>query len=396
MRGDRDLSHPMPRVLRAALAVALACTWLVMGAMPADAAIDWGVQSPGPGERVTGSFTLTAFVDTFRDNRAEAVRARFRKGEQPVGAVRNLQRQSESEQGPGVVRSTWATSMSPESLANGMYTVEVSVVNAVHRDGSPWRGHEIAIDAPPVAKLETVRVADAQARKVEVRWVRSGAPDMRRYVVQRAKAGGNFTDVHTAGAGDSTVHTDVVPEDGEYRYRVKAVRAGADGGDREAVSEPRSVTVTPTASGRPENNDGDNSGPLAPRPSDGSDGSEDPGEAGEGAQRRSGGASAPRLSPRNRNGGGNEARQGQASAPDVAGPNPNSQFRQELDYGVELPEFEREVTERVAAADDAVRDGGTLTVYDRDLQTDQFLVPVATGLVFVLGGLHIRRFLQPA
>lgn len=383
MTSAPSLPHPLFRVLYAALALALAAGWILADAVPAQAALNWGVESPGGGATVESSFTLTAYVESFRDDRVEAVRARLRRGDQQVGDVRNLERQSETDAGqPGVRRSTWSSPVGIDSFANGTYTVEVSAVNRIYPEGSRWEGHEIVLDAPPVAKLETVRVSDASAREVQVRWVRSSAPDMKRYVVQRAQGGGPFTDVHTAGAADPTEYTDKVPEDGEYVYRLKAVRAGADGGEREALSEPRGVKVTPESSGRPQ---GDGSGPLAPQERTDEPGAPPP-------PRRSGVTTTPRLA--SRNGAGGERNQSSAETPRVATapPNANAEFQEQLDYGVELPEWEREVTERVASGTSA--DGGTLRIFDRADTQQSRLTGVAAGLVFVLGGLHIMRFLN--
>jgi len=371
------LPHPLLRVLHGllALGLALAATWLVGTPSPAgaQAVTNWGVESPGPGQVVAGAFTLTGFVEALQDHRVDAVRSRLRRGDQPVGPVRNLQRTGDAPVGPGMRRSTWTTSVDTASLANGTYVVEVSVVSALHPEGSPWQGHQIIIDAPPVAQLETARVTDGDARTVEVRWVRSSAPDLIRYVVQRASGGGEFADVHTATSADATTHVDTTPEHGAYRYRVKVVRSGADGGEREAVSEPHSVDVKPGASGRPEG-DGEPSGPLGSR-------DQDPdGDAAAPGPRRSG-TSAPRLSTGSRPGG-------RARSPNVAAPgNPNSTFEEHLDYGVSPPPV-------WDSEDLAQGDEGTLTVFDREMSAQNALVPVAGGLVLTLFGLHIVRFLR--
>lgn len=375
------LAHPLLRVLYGllALGLALAATWLVGAPAPAkaQAVANWGVESPGPGQVVAGPFTITGFVEALQEHRVDAVRSRLRRGDQPVGPVRNLQRDGDAPAGPGMRRSTWKTSMDIDSLPNGTYAVEVSFVSSLYPDGSPWQGHQIIVDAPPVAKLETARVTDGDARTVEVRWVRSSAPDLIRYVVQRASGGGEFTDVHTATSADATTHVDTTPEHGEYRYRIKVVRSGADGGEREAVSEPRTVDVKPGASGRPEG-DGEPSGPL------GSRGEAPDSDAAPGPRRS--GTSAPRLSS-----GGGSGRTGgsggRAQSPNVAAPdNPNSTFEEHLDYGVPPPQWDSDEL--------AQGDAGTLTVFDREVSPQNALVPVAGGLVLTLFGLHIVRFLR--
>lgn len=391
MTAATDLPHPAVRAVYGLLALAVGAGWLVAAALPAQAALAWGVESPGAGSVVEGSFTITAYVESFQDESVDAVRSRFRRGDQPVGDVRNMQRQGESSDArrPGVRRSTWTTEASVGSMPNGRYVVEVSVVNGVYPDGSPWQGHEVVIDSPPTAHLETVRVANADRREVEVRWVRSTAPDHVRYVLQRA-AGGDFADVRTFPTSDTTSYVDTVPDYGEYRYRVKAVRMAADGSEREAVSDPRSVNVQPTSSERPENEDGEPDGPLGNRGENPDPASPAPSDSG---------ASAPRLSTSSPGGGGGGGgnTSGRANSPSVQPPaNANNTFEEYLDYGVPPPEWEEAEDEDDSDVVAGAEDPGTLTVFgDGGIDRERVLVPVAGGLVLTLFGLHIVRFLNP-
>lgn len=380
--------RPTLRVVYALLVLAMAGAWLVSAGLPAAAAQDWSVRSPSPGEVVTGPFDIHAEVVSFQDQQIDAVRSRFRLGDQAVGEVRNLQRRGESEDAtlPGQKRSTWSGSTSVSGLPNGTYVVEVSVVNSLYPNGSAWRGHEVVVDVPPTATLEIARVADADARKVELRWARSTAPDHVRYVVQRARSGGGFTDVHTEGPVDTTTHVDTVPEHGDYQYRLKVVRLGADGSERQAVSQPRSVSVKPGASGRPENE------PQPGSPGDDDDAPGD-GDASPGGSR----PAPPQLSGRSSSAPSTTSARSQR--PNVAPPpNPNSTFEERLDYG-ELPEWANESADPESMADAgagaASGDAGTLTVFGgQDMTADQVLKPVAGGLVLTLFGLHIVRFLR--
>lgn len=381
--------RPAVRVMYGLLALALLSGWLLAAALPVGAAQEWGVESPGAGEVVADAIMVRAYVVTFQEQRIDAVRSRLRRGDQPVGEVRNLSPRGSSQDAmlPGQTRSTYEGASNLSAMPNGRYVVEVSVVNNIYPDGSPWRGHEIILDAPPTAKIETVRVADPAARTVEVRWVRSTAPDHVRYVVQRAGPGGDFADVHTATASDAVTHVDTVPEHGEYRYRVRVVRMAADGTEREAVSEPRSVSVQPDASGRPETGE-EPEGSEEPAPTGGE---ATPGGSGPGT-------AAPRLTNPAPSGGANPSTTSRRSQrPNVAPPpNPNTTFEERLDYGVELPEWETEEgAEAPEVADASPSDGGTLTVFGgEELSTDQAVVPVAAGLVLTLFGLHIVRFLR--
>lgn len=382
--------RPAVRVLYGLLALALLCGWLLAAALPVGAAQEWGVESPGAGEVVADAIMVRAYVVTFQEQRIDAVRSRLRRGDQPVGEVRNLSPRGSSQDAvlPGQTRSTYEGASNLRALPNGRYVIEVSVVNAIYPEGSPWRGHEIVLDAPPIAKIETVRVADPAARTVEVRWVRSTAPDHVRYVVQRAGPGGDFADVHTATTSDAVTHVDTVPEHGEYRYRVRVVRMAADGSEREAVSEPRSVSVEPDASGRPETGE-EPEGSEDPSPAP-TDGEATPGGSGPGT-------SAPRLTDSPPSGGTNPSTtSGRSQRPNVAPPpNPNTTFEERLDYGVELPEWEAEEGVETPEVADSSSEGGTLTVFGgEETSTDQAVVPVAAGLVLTLFGLHIVRFLR--
>ncbi|HVL99932.1 MAG TPA: hypothetical protein VM324_11635 [Egibacteraceae bacterium] len=384
------LPRPALRVCYALLALALSAGWLVAAALPARAAVSWGVESPVPGENVQGSFSVTAFVESFQTDRPQAVRVRLRHRDQSEGDVRNLQMQGESDTGrPGVRRSTWTgPAFNVESYRNGTYVVEASVVSSLYPDGSPWQGHDVVVDSPPTAKIETVRVSDAARRKVEVRWLRSSGPaeDHVRYVVQRATGGGEFADVHSAVPVGALSHIDTVPAYGDFRYRVKSVRTAADGSEREVVSEPRGVTVKEDASGRPENEGGTIDGPLG--------GSGENPEGTAPPPSPSGNTSAPRLSLSPGSGGGASGggrTSGRAQVPTVSPPNANSTFEETLDYGVPVPQWEEEQIADGGGFDDE----GTLTVFGgRELSSEQVLPPIAAGLVLTLGGLHIRRFLN--
>lgn len=373
--------HPGARLLHAALALLLAGAWLAVGARPAAAAVEWGVQSPGAGATVDGAFTLNAYVDSFADEAAQTVRARFRRGDQPVGEVLSLSQQGggEATRLPGVQRTTWRTVANPGGMLNGTYVLEVSVTNSRYPEGSPWQGHEIVVDVAPTAKLETVRVANAAERHVEVRWQRSSAPDFRRYVLQRAAGGGSFQDVATVATSDTSTHVDTVPDYGEYRYRVKVVRSNASGGEHEAVSEPRTVSVEPDASERPEtgNRPPGERTPVTATPPEG------------------GAAPPPRPSTpppaSGGQGGGATARPPRSRA--AAPPGANQTFEEFLDYG-ELPDFTQEQPQPQVAEGAGIEDG-TLQVFgDGESDPDRALVPIAAGLVFTLGGLHILRFLR--
>lgn len=368
------LPRPMLRALYSLLALALACSWLVAGGLPASAqAINWGVDSPGPNHIIHDSFTLAGFAEAVQD--PDAVRARIRRPDEQV-ELRNLRLVGEPEMQGVTRRSIWTTAVDVSSLPlNGTYVLEVQVVSSAHPEGSPWQGHQVIVDRPPVAELETLRVTDRDARTVEVSWVRSDAQDFLRYVLQRAQGDGAFADVHTAVVSDATTHVDTVPEDGDYRYRIKSVRRGADGGEREAVSGAGKVTVKAGRAARPESGEEPDTTP--------------------GADQRTGGTAAPPSASlgRRSTGGGSAGSSRRSRVPSQAAQErSNATFEGQLDYGVEVPDWDPEAAGQ--ERESALNEGGTLTVFDRETDTETALVPVAGGLVLTLFGLHIVRFLR--
>lgn len=402
------------RMLGAVLVVALALAWVAAAAMPARAASNWGVEQPGAGASVTDQTYVRAFVDAISGEKIEGVRARFRQsGGGGPGQVAELSFASRSGGDAGTERSTWARPFNPLAsewhgggpVPNGRYVLEVQVVSSVEsvdfedqlRRESEWRGHEIVVDAPPPAASVSAEVADPKARSVRVSWQGTNVPDFRRYELQRARGGGEFSQVHTTSDPQATSFTDTVDEDGDYQYRVRVVRAGADSADKASMSAPAGVAVkkpagqeSSDAGGGGEPGGGDAGG----GPSPGQSGA--PGISGGGPGSATGDSEADARAPRT------------APGPNVDDtiepPDPNV-FDEQLDYGeqgsgrdpAQAPQAAGEENDqRVAREDTSVNDSGLLSVWDsRDLNNEDVLVPVATGLVLTLGGLHVRRFLNP-
>lgn len=406
------------------LTLALALGWLVAVAAPARAVAEWGVEQPGPGGTVTGSTHVQAFARSVKGEQVDGMRVRFRAvGGGQSGQTRSLSFTDRREEGAGTQRSTWARPFDPLSsgwhggaaVPNGRYVVEAQAVSSVEsvdfgdelRRESGWRGHQITVDAPPPPTSASARVTDAEAGAVEVSWTAASVPDFRRYVVQRASAGGGFTDVHTATDAAAVSYADRVDGDGDYRYRVRVVRAGASG-ERESVSEPAAVAVQ----GSPPEGDSEE-GP------DGGDGEGDGGSGGGGASGSPGRADSPRLSTRTEGGSGSEPSDDDVRAPRTApGPGVDDDFErpsgdvfdETLDYDTAQGQPPR-AADREQDREQDGRDGedepvprgqasgperGGLTVWNgRELGSREVLVPVAAGLVLILGGLHVRRFLNP-
>lgn len=422
------------RAATALLALALALGWLLVSAVPARAVTEWGVEQPGSGASVSEATYVRAYARSVQGEQVDGMRVRFRaEGGGQSGQVRDLSFASGQQQDAGTQRSTWARPFDPLAsdwhgggpMPNGRYTVEAQAVSSVdsvdfgdelHRE-SDWRGHQITVDAPPPATSVSAQVVDAEAGTVKVSWTASSVPDFRRYVVQRAAAGGGFSDVHTAQEAGAVSHTDTVDGDGEYRYRVRVVRAGADG-ERASMSEPKPVSVQGSPDDdEPADGDGGDSGGdgEGAGDSEGAGGSDDPGSPGV----TSGNADPPRLSTRNE-GQPTPESQGDTREPQTA-PDPDvgsdferpsgDVFEKNLDYDTPEGQPPQAAEQEGEEGGRESRDGGgrstprgqasepegsRLTVLNgRDLNSQEVLVPVAAGLVLTLGGMHVRRFLNP-
>lgn len=408
------------------LALTLAFGWLLVSALPARAVTEWGVEQPASGASVSEASYVRAYARSVSGEQVDGMRVRFRaEGGGQSGQVRDLSFAS-GQQDAGSERSTWARPFDPLAsgwhggapMPNGHYTVEAQAVSSVesvdfgeelHRE-SDWRGHRITVDAPPPATSVSAQVANAESGAVQVGWSATSVPDFRRYVVQRASAGGGFTDVHTAQDAAAVSYTDTVDGDGEYRYRVRVVRAGADG-ERASMSDPTAVSVraAPDEGQSPGGDGGDGQDTGGPDAAGSPDGPGSPGAT-------SGSADSPQLSTRSES-PSTSGSQGDTRAPRTA-PDPEvgtdfeppsgDVFEENLDYDVpegqrpQAAEQEGETGGSEGSRQSAPRgqasepEGGRLTVLNgRELNSEEVLVPVAAGLVLTLGGMHVRRFLNP-
>lgn len=427
------------RAAASLLALGLAFGWLLVSAVPARAVTEWGIEQPASGASVSDGTYVRAYAQSVEGEQVDGMRVRFRaEGGGQSGQVRDLSFAS-GQQGTGTQRSTWARPFDPlasgwhggKPMPNGRYTVEAQAVSTVdsvdfgdelHRE-SEWRGHQIVVDAPPPPTSASAQVTDPEAGTVKVSWTPTSVPDFRRYVVQRASAGGGFSDVHTAQDAGAVSYTDKVAGDGEYRYRVRVVRDGA-GGERASVSDPAPVSVQ--GSGDDEESaggDGGDSGGGAENPGGSEDagGPDDGGGSGDAGGSggagspgaTSGSADPPELSTRSEDSSTSESEGDTRSPqtapdPDVGSRPPGDVFERNLGYDTpegkppqaaerEGEEGDREGGRRSTPRGQASEpEGGRLTVLNgRDLNSEEVLVPVAAGLVLTLGGMHVRRFLNP-
>jgi hypothetical protein len=400
---------PTPRlpaaraVVAPALVLLLALGWVVAAAVAAEATVvRYGFESPSDGAQVEQTTTIGAYVDHGPPGEVDRVEVRFLRGGAVAGGSHVLQRTDDVDTGGGR-RTRFASSFDPMAsawhgggvAANGRYILEMRVreryTDAQER-WTPWTaGPQITVNAAPPATRATARLADPETRSIEVGWETVGTklPDFTRYVVQRAAGGNEFGEVYVSLDASEGSFTDVVPDDGTYRYRVTVHRLGGDGGER--ASAPADSPAVDTQAGQD---------PAAEETSRPREDSEEPGADGggdDGLRNRSSGSISPSSGPSGSL--PSSIRPRSTDTPEAAGPGvgPSSIFEGTLDYG-EIPEGERTITDRrlVAAGEDAYgpSSGGMLNIMERELAPEQILVPVAAGLVFTLAGLHIRRFLR--
>jgi hypothetical protein len=397
------MTSSLPQLSRALLALALGLGGLLLSAVPAGALGAWGIESPAPGTRLAGPqpVTVVAFVDHASAEEIQRVEVRFTWRGQPVGVVRRLDLLDAREVQPGLIRSRYSGQLDPMSASwfefravpNGYYQLHARVqyaVQGVNQEASPWStGSELVFDVPPPATTADASLVDPAARSVAVSWkpVGTDMADFTRYIIERAGTDGVWRVVEVTSDPSASRFTDTAPADGEYRYRVTVHRAGADDERASQPADTRAVHVRPDAEPEPEP-DPDGAGAEPPDGGEGP-GGEPPaeGEGGEAAPPRSSSwrpwvfpTRPPRPGPRQ-----------PPAQPRAAPPPADSTFEEYLDYG----EQEWEVTERQVVREAPPGGGSTLTVFNQELQPEQVLVPVAGGLVLIMLGAHVVRFLNP-
>lgn len=313
MSASRAVAMPATRgvvavVLRILAAVTLATSWSLGAALPAAAeVVDFGVESPSAGAVVASATPLVAYVDRTtpppdEDGNVPKERVEMRSrlldgGRNPVSSkIVRLTPGDQSEVQPGVERARFFGEINPYSLVwltvpaaapNGRYILQVQFQNTagdVSRDPSEWRDHPIVLDAPPPATTATAEVADAAAKQVRVDWNSVDVPDLLYYDVERQAGGGDWVAAAAGVDPGTTTVTDSVGEAGSYRYRVVAVRAGAEKGSTLSSTSAATESVTVAAATEPpptDGDDGDDEGPDdtgGDEPGDDEPGDDEPGD----------------------------------------------------------------------------------------------------------------------
>ncbi|HWB72963.1 MAG TPA: hypothetical protein VG452_12175 [Egibacteraceae bacterium] len=379
----------------------LAAVWLLVSAPPAGAVSGFGIDAPSG--TVTGASAVAAFVEQnaaeANTERIAAVESRFLLGGAQSGSTEGLELVSQDVHRAGRT-SHYRAALDPfasrwtggRPMANGSYRLQVRVitqVGAAPPQTSEWRERQIVLEVPPPQTTAAAKLVDPARRTVEVSWRPVGAdlPDFVRYVVERSVNGGRWSEVRRITRPSAGSDVDTVG-DGEYRYRVTVVRSSGSGGELSSPPSAPSTALrvgdTPGQPGQPGTTPGAPGEPGAP-------GGPDAAPDRIGIRR---GAGGPRMGP----GAATPPRidvpgaPAPVTAPSAAAPAPGDDaFRRTLPYGdVGGPA----VGQDLAADESGLEGDGTLTIFDRQLVTRDVVVPVAAGLVLMLLGLHIRRFLN--
>ncbi len=406
---------PPVRMLRALLAVAVACSWLLLTGLPAGAAITGAsVLSPAAGAVLRAAHPVEVAVDTTPpEKKRGSVRTQLYYG--IVSAPEEQQYQGEpvsdkvvelqfidrtpTESGE---RLRFGHVIDPHNLAwldgatgrNGRYTLTYTAVGETNE----YQGAvEFRLDAPPPpqsAPTATV-VGKPKAKRIDVAWSANAAPDLTGYTVERSRGDGAWRSVGDMVKPGTTQITDTVEKYGSYRYRVTAVRPAGDGSEelRVATSEASApVALEPPPKPPP---------PPPPPPDPAAD------DAGEEPTESTTDDDSIDTSTSHRSSGGypslssGPVSSGLRTPSDDAPRAPvvtmsrgyDDTYKGPLKYNVQ----QEEVTERVPidiAQGGVTEEGGTLTVLDRAVDRERVLPPVAGGLILVLSAAHVLRYLN--
>ena len=434
---------PVGRTVRALLAVAVACSWLLLAGLPAGAIItDTRVQSPKAGAALKKARPLIVAVDRTAPPAEEKVSVQTRMfyggtpappeepepTEQPTEGGDTQEEQAQTQQQPAQLKPVskkildlpfidrkptdlgdrlrfggliepynfaWLPNKTTTGTArNGQYTVEYRAVTAKPSD-EPWKRFEFRLDAPPPPQgAPGVGVADAAAKSMAVAWRPNAAPDLTGYRVERRLGSGPWRIAQDKIKPDRNYITDTVATFGSYQYRVTAVRPAGDGSKelRTRTSPPsRRFNLQPASQPAPPQGADPGDGGSDAATGDGStagDGS-DAGSSGD-----SGGSVPPVSGPPSTTDGFSTQTDDTTQDPGVAPP-PGFEdtYKGPLDYNVE----QDEVTERVpvdVAQPEGPDDSGTLTVLNRAIDQQRVLPPLAGGLILVVSAAHVLRYLN--
>lgn len=392
------------------------------------AAVTW--VSPGPGAVVTGTVDLVVRVDRQVGESVDGVAVRLSDdGDRAApGTVArdlvcaesggcNLVARQQDRWG-GLQLDPTGGDLATGAVCNGQYLLQARPAGADH-----WSGISVTLSDRTVDAVAGF-TADGEPRETQLTWTpRSTSPDVTLHV-ERRPAGATSWQHVTSLPGTSSAYRDRGVAAGEYDYRVVATRgdglvAGSPApacSDRDAdvtaASAARRVTVAPgptttpdattsdgTAPGEP-TGDGTSTGPTDATSADGTSA-----DAGDGTSADAGGSTGSSGAPRTRvaappppsrpDSGVAAPRIATPAAAEDTAAGEDDPFSEELDYGG---------VDAVAADDtgagpaflDSVVPGGWRAMSDLDVDHRRILTSIATGLLLVTAGLHLRRWMGEA
>ncbi|MFN2388776.1 MAG: hypothetical protein ABR575_04115 [Actinomycetota bacterium] len=217
----------MKRLMTLVAAVALVAT---VPATARAAAVDARVDSPNDMATVEGVVSIRGSATSS---------AGIRVIEIYIGSTR-VKRMEPGGQTSADIAHDWNTVYAPESSTptrnGGEYKV---LVHAVGTDGvqdDSWV--RVVVNNPPASPA--LAAAAGEGGAINLSWSANSEPDFLRYVVERDSGGGFEKLVET----QQTTFSDY-PHDGQYHYRVTAIRRDAGSGTRSSSSE--AVPVTQSA-----------------------------------------------------------------------------------------------------------------------------------------------------
>jgi hypothetical protein len=261
----------------------------------------------------------------------------------------------------------------PSLPYNGTYTVEAEVPGSSAETPAATikATRTFALAIPPKTPTGVQAVRNPTSQVITVSWNANSEPDLTHYLITRTEVDDASSSRDFTVSTNSFVDPDSSTPGASYRYRVRAVREGAD---PSAPSAPADVKVgTTSTSGGSSSTSESTSTSLTPRPASPSD------QPGSGTQTTKAGpsefaklrsqAAKPRPSP--------------SLLPDTS-------FRRTLPFGVTpnstgtTATLPAPASEGEEAALSTGSDGG------RPQDRRALLIPVATGLVLFVGALHLR------
>lgn len=425
------------------LSAAVAATALLPST--AHAAVTATMQSPGPEATVSVPVELRVQVSReFLDPETQRVGVRLSAdGASPVPGTQAASLTCVS--GCGSTDSVWGGAMfhpatgapfAAAAVCNGRWYLQPSVDGGSYRSGVP-----ITVSAPG-SPATSVRVS-IDANTATVTWTRAPEPDLAGYRIERRVDGAGWRDVAAVEPRTSRYVDEGLAPD-SYEYRVVTLRPDGRTSNGPAGpcadQDPDLETVSASSRGRVTTPLPSPSPSPSPDPADdgdtgreGSDGAGGDGSADEPGTSTGGDGGTDDAGTGGTDPAGSPDGDGDPTDGDAASPAPGSNTRtrvgappsargSRLDADASVPSqpepearyfgdgegFEDEIdygdADGVVAADDADElaaegtgtwvEGGISVFRERFVDPERVLRPIATGLVFLTFGLHLRRWMR--